>query len=186
MHMLIMNLVLDLFKHIVPPSQQKNDQQELIIAMQGQIHDLVKHQKRLISYMANMLQRNREHANVTRELKTEVTKKQKHNFEKPTWFMTKLTDLTEAKEFNNATWHWCDKCGNWSMSHTKKGIPSLGIKAHSSPKKSGKSKNVMFQLAKKLKANLTALDSLKANTEKLESRTNGLTACIKQAGGIGN
>ena len=83
MHVLIMNPVLNLFKHIIPPSQQKNDQQELIIAMQGQIHDLVKHQKHLIGYMANMSQCNKEHANVTRELKTEVAKKQKHNFEKP-------------------------------------------------------------------------------------------------------
>ena len=65
-------------------------------------------------------------------------------------------------------------------------IPSLGIKAHSGPKKSGKSKNITFQLAKKLNANLTALDSLKANTKKLESCTNSLAACIKQAGGIGN
>ena len=40
MHALIMNLALDLFKHVIPPSQQKNDQQELIIAMQAQIHDL--------------------------------------------------------------------------------------------------------------------------------------------------
>ena len=75
---------------------------------------------------------------MTCELKMEVTKKCKHNFEKPSWFMTKPTDLTEAKEFNNATWHWCNECGNWSMSHTKKGIPSLGIKAHSRPKKSDK------------------------------------------------
>ena len=65
-------------------------------------------------------------------------------------------------------------------------IPSLGIKAHSSPKKSGKSKNITFQLAKKLEANLTALESLKADTKKLESRTNGLTAHIKQASGIDN
>ena len=65
MHSLIMNPVLNLFKHIIPPSQQKNDQQELIIAMQGQIHDLVKHQKHLIGYMANMLQCNKEHANMT-------------------------------------------------------------------------------------------------------------------------
>ena len=127
MHALIMNPVLNLFKHMIPPSQQKNDQQELIITMKGQIHDLVKHQKHLISYMANMSQRNKEHADVTRELKTEVAKKCKHNFEKPTWFMMKLTDLMEAKEFNNATWHWCNECGNWLMSHTKKGIPSLGI-----------------------------------------------------------
>ena len=186
MHALIMNPALDLFKHVVPPSQQKNDQQELIITMQGQIHNLVKHQKHLIGYMASMSQCNKEHANVTCELKMEVIKKRKHNFEKPSWFTMKLTNLTEAKEFNNATWHWCNKYGNWSTSHTKNGIPSLGIKAHSSPKKSRKSKNVMFQLAKKLKANLTALNSLKADTKKLESCTKGLAACIKQAGGIGN
>ena len=98
----------------------------------------------------------------------------------------KLTNLMEAKEFNSATWHWCNECGNWLTSHTKNGIPSLGIKAHSGPKKSGKPKNVMFQLAKKPKANLTALKSLKADTKKLDSRINGLAARIKQAGGIGN
>ena len=114
----------------------------------------------------------------------EVVKNWKHNFEKPSWFMMKPTDLTEAKEFNNATWHWCNECGNWSTSHTKNGIPSLGIKAHSSPKKSGKTKSIMFQLAKKPKANLTALESLKADTQKLDSCINGLAACIKQAGRI--
>ena len=72
MYALIMNPVLNLFKHIIPPSQQKNDQQELIITMQGQIHHLVKHQKHLIGLMANMSQCNKEHANMTRELKTDI------------------------------------------------------------------------------------------------------------------